>query len=77
MEETKERLLQAIEQVHNAQANLLENVSPPEDKAQARGHLDKAVGMLVEAVRILSPMCGSDLRTPSGYLFIIAFRKME
>lgn len=74
-EEAQRELSRAIELVHNAQAELLENVSPPEDPAEVKAHLEKAVGMLVEAVRILGPRCGADVLTPSGYQWSLGFRK--
>lgn len=77
MEEVKarEHLLKAIEHVHNAQAHLIENVSPPADPAEVQRHIDRAAGLLVEALRTLDPLCSKGVETPSGYKFNLYLQK--
>jgi hypothetical protein len=72
-EEAKRRLSKAIELVHNAQAELLEAASP-ESREEGRRNVEKAVGMLVETIRILAPDTGPNVRTPSGYLWSLGLR---
>lgn len=59
--EVRERLSGVIELVHNAQAELLENVSPPEDPAEAQKHYDRAATMLKDALFKLRPLCSPEL----------------
>lgn len=57
----QERLAGVIELVHNAQAELLENVSPPEDPAEAQKHYDRAATMLRDALFKIRPLCSPEL----------------
>lgn len=54
--EEKARLSKALELVQNAQAHLLENVSPPWSLKEQMEHYSKAVSMLIDAAGIISEM---------------------
>jgi hypothetical protein len=59
--EARERLIRALELVHNAKAELLENVGTLEDPDDEKRHYERAWGMLVDAVGVVGLLAGIDL----------------
>lgn len=60
--EEKDRLARALEFIHNAQAHLIENVSPSGDPMEIRKHFTTAWELLLDAADVLEPLTEMPLR---------------